>query len=159
MFLKLYSNIKIRGFLIGPLFCSQTDIESMSSNELMQLFYQYFLLVMYLSLISNWFCLLPNELAMTQNLCKVVFVEFGQSLQKENGKFTQTIVNFFQPNSIFCLSCQRRIQGARATRQNANPKPSKTITRPCFPLTLIWTAMIMAVIVASTVVITMEIIS
>ena len=71
------------------------DIESMSSNELMQLFYQYFLLVMYLSLKSNWLCLLPNELAMTQNLCKVVFVEFGQSLQKENGKFTQTIVNFF----------------------------------------------------------------
>ena len=86
----------------------------MSSNEL---FYKYFLLVIYLSFISNRLCLLPNELAMTQNLCKVVFVEIGQSLQKENGKFTQTIVNFFSAKqlSIFCLSCQRRIQGARAT--------------------------------------------
>ena len=46
----------------------------MSSNEL---FYKYFLLVIYLSFIWNWLCLLFNELAMTQNLCKVVFVEFG----------------------------------------------------------------------------------
>ena len=49
-----------------------------------ELFYKYFLLVIYLSFISNWLCLLPNELAMTQKLCKVVFVELGQSLQKEN---------------------------------------------------------------------------
>ena len=74
----------------------------MSSNEL---FYKYFLLVIYLSFISNRLCLLPNELAMTQNLCKVVFVEFGQSLQEVNGKFTQTIVNFFSQTveCIFCL--------------------------------------------------------
>ena len=61
--------------------------------------------MMYLSLYQDWLCLLPNQLATTQNLCKVVFVELGQSLQKENGKFTQTIVNFFSQTveCIFCL--------------------------------------------------------
>ena len=115
--------------------------------------------MMYLSLYQDWLCLLPNQLATTQNLCKVVFVELGQSLQKENGKFTQTIVNFFLAQQYILFINVEFKEKERLWRPNGNPKPSKTITRPCFPLTLIWTAMITAVIVASTVVIFLEIIS